>query len=170
MNHSPAMDQEKVIAYGNAAYDAYQRDDRETYAEVMRNYQDYVILVCFPLYGDVVHIDHVYRGLFALRDRDTKLARLELLKAGRPPAGTLIKFFGPNCLLASELLKLGERKPVLDFLVYCKAFWLLPVRVFHLPQWISTIKRGEMPDFGRNLRVGLTLDREPLRRDYPREG
>ena len=164
------MDQEKLIAYGNAVYDAYQRDDWQSYTEVMRNYQDYVILVCFPLYGDVVHIDHVYRGLFALREGDIKLARLELLKAGRPPAGTVISSFGPNCLLARELLKVGERQPVLDFLQYCKAFWLLPLRLLHLPKWERTIRRGGIPDFGGNLYYGLGYDLERVRGDIRRRG
>ena len=166
----PPMSKETLYAFSNAVYEAYQGDDREKYTKAMRNYQDWVILASPPMYGDVVHIDHLYRGLFALQDGKIKLARLELLKAGRPPAGAVISSFGPNCLLARELLKVGEQQPVLDFLQWCKAFWLLPVRLLHLPKWERTIRRGGIPDFGGSLYYGLGYDLERVRGDYQGAG
>jgi hypothetical protein len=49
-------------------------------------------------------------------------------------------------VLAGELLALGERDVVLDYLGRCSSFWKHGVD--QLSQWAGAIERGETPDFG----------------------
>ena len=158
----------KLSLFRNAVYDAFQADDRTTYEELVRKLLDFTALVSHGHYGDVVHIDHVYLGLFALRRENIPLARLELLKAGMPPAGGVIRSFGPNFLLARELLRRGERQPVLDFCQRIKQFWLLPLRLYYMSGWVREIKAGKIPEFGIHLYYGMAADYFRVIRDYTR--
>ncbi len=163
------MSAEKIKSLHNAAYDAFQRNDFAAYTVNIKKLLDFTVLILPGNYGDVVHIDHVYRGLFALRSGDVAEARVELLKAGIPPPAAATKTFGPNFMLARELLKIDEREPVLDYCRLVKNFWwILPLRIQFLSRWIREIKAGKNPDFAANLYYGMGMDLERVMRDYPR--
>ena len=101
-------------------------------------------------YGDAIHDGHSILGVVALRNNDITTARQQLLEAGKTPGSPVLDSFGPNMILASELLKKGERDVVLDYLELCRAFWKSgPDR---LDSWKATISRNETPVFGGNLR------------------
>lgn len=57
--------------------------------------------------------------------------------------------FGPNMSLAEDLLKAGQRQPVLDHFERCRTFW----RLDHgqLDKWSQEVQDGKTPDFGANL-------------------
>lgn len=51
--------------------------------------------------------------------------------------------------LARELLELGEREVVLEFLERCRAMWKL--HGDQLDTWKVIVQDGRIPDFGANL-------------------
>lgn len=55
--------------------------------------------------------------------------------------------FGPNMMLAKELLEAGEREVVM--VEACARFWQTPDH--RADQWVHTIRQGGIPDFGPNL-------------------
>lgn len=85
-------------------------------------------------------------GRIALIDDDTERAGEYLLAACR----TLEKpsAFGPNMLLARELLERGEREVVLEYFELCAPFWERD----RLDEWAAVVRAGQIPDFGANLR------------------
>ena len=100
--------------------------------------------------GDAIHDGHSILGVVALRNNDITTARQQLLEAGKTPGSPVLNSFGPNMILASELLKKGERDVVLDYLELCRTFWKSGGD--RLTSWKATISRNETPVFGANLR------------------
>ena len=97
--------------------------------------------------GQTIHDSHVVLGRVALRTGNVAEAKAQLQQAGHVTGGGSLTSFGPNVLLAKELLERGERDAVVQYLEACGAFW--PNRM--LTQWIQTITRGGTPNFGANL-------------------
>lgn len=95
---------------------------------------------------DTRHWAHIVLGRIALVDDDTEKAREYLLAAGR--ALTTPSVFGPNLLLARELLERGERQVVLEYFELCAPFWERD----QLDEWAAAVREGQIPDFGANLR------------------
>jgi len=58
--------------------------------------------------------------------------------------------FGPNMHLAKALLEKGERDVVLEYFKRCSTFWKMGEK--QLAVWTASVKNGEMPEFGGNLR------------------
>ena len=56
-------------------------------------------------------------------------------------------------LLAQRLLEKGERATVIEYFDLCAKFWTN--QRGRLDQWKATVKNGEMPNFGTNLKTGL---------------
>jgi hypothetical protein len=98
--------------------------------------------------GDAVHHGNLVLGRLALHEGNVKKAGFFLLAAGRTPGSPPLGSFGPNMLLAKELLEKGERKVVLDYFDLCRKFWGRDV----LDDWAEEVKKGQIPDFGANLR------------------
>lgn len=100
-------------------------------------------------YGPAWHDGHMVLGRVALMRKAVPEARAHLLKAGQAAGGGTLTSFGPNMRLASELLDLGEKRVVLEYLQLCKVFWNGP----HTPvdRWIQDIEAGRKPAFGANL-------------------
>ena len=86
-------------------------------------------------------------GHLALGAGDAEEAKAHLLAAGQTPGSPQLNSFGPNVVLAKELLDLGEREAVLAFLAACRRFWPRP----ELERWEAVIRNGGVPDFGPNL-------------------
>jgi hypothetical protein len=92
---------------------------------------------------------NIMLGRIALRQGDKQQAIVHLLEAGRTTGSPTLKSFGPNMMLAKELLLAGERDAVIEYLNRCSRFWYDSDH--RLQQWISIIRQGGMPEFRANL-------------------
>jgi hypothetical protein len=115
------------------------------------------------MYSDATHIANLVLGQLALTDGDVAKAKAHLLAAGDVPGSPVLNSFGPNMLLAKELLARGEREVVVQYLLACSKFWKM--QNGKLEGWQQTIAQGGTPDFGSNLTTGLAnwrFDRKPI--------
>ncbi len=101
------------------------------------------------MYGTAVHHGSLVLGQVALKEGDLETAKDYLLRGGKTPGGGTLDSFGPNMALAKELLNLGERQTVIEYLELCKKFWTHDAN--RLEAWTKTIREGGIPDFGGNL-------------------
>ncbi len=106
------------------------------------------------MYGDATHVGNMVLGRLALLAGDTAGAKEHLLAAGRVPGSPVLKSFGPNMLLAKELIERGERDAVLEYLDLCAKFWT--DEGGRLGQWKEVLRQGGTPNFGPNLGGALT--------------
>ncbi len=100
--------------------------------------------------SDAVHYGNIVLGRIALRRGEVSLASEYLLKAASIHGNPHLDTFGPNMMLAQELLERGERKTVLEYFDLCAKFWKDDDG--KLGQWRSAALAGESPEFGANLR------------------
>jgi hypothetical protein len=100
-------------------------------------------------YGNAVHKGNIVLGRVALGRGDMAGAKEHLLAAGQTPGSPQLNSFGPNMVLAKELLEKGEREVVLAYLDSCAKFWKMGGD--QLQSWMATIKGGGVPEFGGNL-------------------
>jgi hypothetical protein len=101
--------------------------------------------------GEVFHDANVILGVVSLRCGDIETAKQCLLLAGRTTGSAVLSTFGPNMILARELLLNGQAVIVLEYLELCKRFWRMDRG--RIQAWIMAIRRGEIPDFGPSLNV-----------------
>lgn len=99
--------------------------------------------------ADSVHHAHIILGRIALLSGGLTEAREQLIEAGKTQGSPVLGSFGPNMLLAKELLERGERETVIQYFQECAGFWKL--RGERLNEWTATVKGGGMPNFGANL-------------------
>lgn len=99
-------------------------------------------------YGNAVHHGNLVLGRVALRKDDIEKAEHYLLLAGKTPGSPQLNSFGPNMLLALELLKKGRSEAVIEYLKLCGKFW----KRAQTDRWIKAVKEGRTPNFGANLR------------------
>ncbi len=99
--------------------------------------------------SDALHYGNIVLGRIALAKGDIATASASLLRAGIIKGNPHLDTFGPNMMLAKELLDKGERKPVLEYFDLCGKFWEL--HNGKLSQWRSVVLAGKNPDFGANL-------------------
>ena len=64
-------------------------------------------------------------------------------------AGAQLNSFGPNMTLAKELLEVGERDIVLQYVDLCRTFWLMDLG--NTGAWEKIIDSGRIPNFGPHL-------------------
>jgi hypothetical protein len=100
-------------------------------------------------YGNAIHHGHLLLGRIALAEGDAATAGNELRAAGRTPGSPQLDSFGPNCRLALDLLRAGERSAVLEYLDLCGRFWKHDVGRREV--WLAEVRQGSEPDFGANL-------------------
>lgn len=100
-------------------------------------------------YGNAIHHGHLVLGRIALKEGDRESAREHLLAAGNTPGSPQLDSFGPNMLLAKEMLVVGEVETVLEYLELCDRFWAMGTS--HLRWWTAMIRDGKTPNFGANL-------------------
>lgn len=100
-------------------------------------------------FGNAIHDGHVVLGLVALRRGDVDAAKRELLRAGDTPGSPQLNTFGPNMLLAKELLQRGEVSTVVEYFSRCRKFW--ERERGRLDRWTKDAREGRTPDFGANL-------------------
>ncbi|MEW6738025.1 MAG: hypothetical protein AB1489_42505, partial [Acidobacteriota bacterium] len=99
--------------------------------------------------GDAIHQANTVLGLVALRLKDLEKAKAHLLKSAETSGSPVLGSFGPNMLLAKELLELGEKEIVLKYFKLCAQFWQSHDQ--ELKTWENDVKENRMPDFGPNL-------------------
>ena len=97
--------------------------------------------------GDELHHSNMILGRLALHFGRVAEAKSYLLAAGDVAGSPPLDSFGPNMELAKELLEVGEKETVLQYLDLCAEFW----KRAKLQEWRAQIERGETPDFGGNL-------------------
>ena len=100
-------------------------------------------------YGNAIHKGHLTLGRVALRRGNIEEAKKQLLLAGKTPGSPQLDSFGPNMILAKELLEKGENETVLQYLELCEVFW--DMHMEKLMIWEEKISKGNEPNFGTNL-------------------
>jgi hypothetical protein len=141
---------ERWIALGNVALwnvDAGALDTAKNYAEELLAQSEK-----FKgdwNYGNAIHKGHLALGRVELRNGNIVKAREHLIAAGRTKGSPQLNSFGPNMLLAKELLEIQERDAVIEYLGLCGNFWELDRGA--LTTWKRLIAEGRIPNFGPNL-------------------
>jgi hypothetical protein len=130
-----------------AAFEAEDLEKAQAYASEL------LTMAAQPDYandaGDAVHHGNLVLGRLALRSGNLEQAKSHLIEAAKTTGSRPLMSFGPNMMLAKELLEHGERDAVIQYLRLCTNFWYDP---YHQPQqWIHAIEQGAIPDFGANL-------------------
>jgi tetratricopeptide (TPR) repeat protein len=101
--------------------------------------------------GNAVHHGHLILGRLALRAGDVPTAKAELLEAGKTTGSPQLDSFGPNMMLAKELIEKGERDVVIEYFDLCRTFWKGERHEKELDAWAAIVKGGGAPQFGGNL-------------------
>jgi hypothetical protein len=100
-------------------------------------------------YATAVHQCNLVLGRILLREGDVQGATERLMASMNVPSSVRLANFGPNLMLAQELLERGERGAVLRFLDACEQIWTRGSD--RLYRWRAEIREGRQPDFGSNL-------------------
>ncbi len=96
-----------------------------------------------------VHECNLILGRVGLREGDTARAIRYLYAAANVEGRGALSSFGPNMMLAKELLERGQRKPVVEYLRLCSKFWSFDRG--QIARWTAEINSGKIPEFGANL-------------------
>jgi len=96
-----------------------------------------------------VHECNLILGRVALRQGDTASAVRYLYAAANVSGGGSLSSFGPNMMLAKELLEKGQRQAVLEYLRLRAKFWSYDRG--QIARWTAEINAGKIPEFGANL-------------------
>ena len=99
-----------------------------------------------PQYGTAIYLANMTLGTLALRDGDTKKAVLFLRNASRAPASEELAYSNRTVSswhLAADLLKLGEKDAVLEFLERLSAISVADR--FELREAMAAIRGGRTP-------------------------
>lgn len=102
-------------------------------------------------YGNAIHHANLILGRIALKNDDIQSAKTYLIKAGKTPGSPQLNSFGPNMVLAKELLEKGEKETVIEYINLTKKFWRWIMSWWKIRKWKKAIKKGLIPDFGANL-------------------
>ena len=100
-------------------------------------------------YGNAVHVANLVLGRISLAEGRVADAKFYLLEAGKTPGSPQLRGFGCNMRLATELLEIGEREVVLQYLENCRRIWVYGDETHD--RWEQEIRSGRVPDFGANL-------------------
>lgn len=107
-------------------------------------------------YGNAIQDWNQVLGRIALAEGDIGEAKRRLLASADSKGSPVMNSFGPNMTLAKELLEKGEKDVVLQYFDRCAKFWKFdresPSYGGRLDRWKAQVEKGEIPDFGPNLR------------------
>jgi tetratricopeptide (TPR) repeat protein len=106
-------------------------------------------------YGQATFTGNTVLGLIAINANDVQKAKEHLLASARISGSPVLKSFGPAMLLAKELIEKGERDAAIEYFDLVAKFWTN--QNGKLDRWKASVKKGETPDFGTNLRTGLDI-------------
>jgi len=144
-NLSDEEGKDALLSYlAKTAFAAHRMEDAKKYARQMLGNQT-------PGWnlGNRIHNGHLVLGRIALAAGDIDEAKSQLILAGKTCGSPQLDSFGPNMLLAKELLERGETAVVLEYFELCKTFWKSPHQ--ELDRWIDDVKSNRIPQFGGNL-------------------
>jgi tetratricopeptide (TPR) repeat protein len=97
--------------------------------------------------GRDFHVAYLVLGLAAVREGEFEEAERRLVSSATKGGGPTLNSFGPNMLLARELIDVGRCEAVLDYFRLCGEFWDDP----KLEEWAADVEEGRTPNFGGNL-------------------
>ena len=100
-------------------------------------------------YGNAIHHGNLILGRLALKSDELEKAKKYLIEAGKTTGSPQLNSFGPNMMLAKELLNKGEKDVVIEYFELCGNFWKNDRG--RLKQWTDTVKKDDIPDFRANL-------------------
>lgn len=100
-------------------------------------------------YGNAIQDVNIVRGRIALRLGNKEAAKGFLREAGRTPGSPQLNTFGPNLILARELLEAGEREAVLEYFDLIDRFWKGSAGA--PTAWRHQIAMGRVPAFAMNI-------------------
>jgi thiol-disulfide isomerase/thioredoxin/tetratricopeptide (TPR) repeat protein len=132
----------------NIAYKAGDPNKAERYAKELL-----MLAPKYPKnwnYGNAIHHANIVLGRISLARGDIEDAKKYLIEAGKTPGSPQLNSFGPNMMLAKELLEKKETQTVLNYFELCGKFWQMGDK--QLDDWSVLVKNGQTPDFGANLR------------------
>lgn len=140
----------RLIALAKSAFDSKQFDEADKYAtELLERIVPFdASQHTFPI-GNAIHHGNLVLGRLALQSGDVNLAKEYLLAAGRTPGSPQLDSFGPNMMLAKELLERNEKAIVLEYFALCERFWKRHSET--LVEWAHEVQAGRIPDFGPHL-------------------
>jgi tetratricopeptide (TPR) repeat protein/thiol-disulfide isomerase/thioredoxin len=98
-----------------------------------------------PNHGGLIHTGNIVLGRMALKQGNLEEAKRRLIAAGKTTSTPVLSSFGPNWILAQDLLSKGERDTVLAYIDLCRDFWKL--HADRLDRWAETIRGGGTPNF-----------------------
>ena len=99
--------------------------------------------------GNRIHHGNLVLGRIALAEGDIEEAKRRLIAAGKTTGSPPLVSFGPNMMLARELLQKGEKEVVLEYFSLCSKFWEMGQD--SLEEWSDLVRANRVPDFGGNL-------------------
>jgi len=143
-------DQEKRILFSELATSAFEAGQIETAQRwALEALKDATTATTDWSVANSVHHAHIILGRIALRGGDLAEARKHLIQASQSQGSPQLDSFGPNMMLAKELLEKGERDAVIQYFQKCASFWKDDRG--QLVQWAATVREGGIPNFGANL-------------------
>lgn len=95
-------------------------------------------------YGNAIHSANIVLGMVALNSRQLDEAGNFLLDAGKTPGSPQLDTFGPNLMLANELIDVNRKEVVRKYLFLIKSFW---DNSEEIDNWISALDDGCKPIF-----------------------
>lgn len=122
-------------------------------------------------YGNLIYHLHSLLGRIDLREGDVAGAKRHLAASGKTPGSPQLNSFGPDFVLAGELLRKGERDAVLAHLDSVAVFWGNASAnprpgLEHqkkIDDWKQTIRSGQIPDDHQWRVAGLSsVDSSPV--------
>ena len=100
-------------------------------------------------YGNAMHKGNLILGRLELKKGNREKAKAYLIAAGKTPGSPQLDSFGPNMMLAKELLEAGEKDAVLEYFSLCGVFWKHDFGM--LSVWKDVVHEGRIPNFAANL-------------------
>ncbi len=112
-------------------------------------------------FGNTIHNANTLLGRIALRENHLQQAKEYLIKSIEGPTSAQLISFGPSYILAKELLELGEKDIVLNYLDLVSSLWTHPEQINSsdtrriaadqkktelLNKWKEEIKSGKIPN------------------------
>ena len=99
-------------------------------------------------YGNAIHNGNAILGLVAFYSDDIETAKNYLILSGKTPGSPQLDTYGPNMILAKQLLMKGQKDIVLEYFQLCSKFWDDDNRLFF---YSKSVKRNLIPDFDNRL-------------------
>lgn len=98
-------------------------------------------------YSNSIYEAHTALGRIALREGDIERAKEHLLKSVSSSGSPQLDSFGPDMVLAQELLNAGEKEIIYEFFFRVHIFWKSEC----IEIWANQIRNGIIPDLSNKF-------------------